>query len=245
MISDYIIIIVFIIVAIILKSPKFKGIIGEKSVSSKLKKLDNNKYKVINDLMIKNSNRTSQIDHIVISEYGIFVIETKNYKGWIIGNEYDDYWKQVIYKRKEKLRNPIKQNYGHVKALENYLKNYENIKIIPIVVFTYEATLKVNAKSSVIYTKDLLNNINSYKDKVISKDNVDKIYSMLSKVNIIDNKVRKQHVKDIRKEVSNKEIKVKNNICPKCNSKLVLRKGKYGDFYGCENFPKCRFTKKI
>lgn len=143
------------------------------------------------------------------------------------------------------MRNPIKQNYGHVKALENYLKNYENIKIIPIVVFTHEATLKVNVKSSVIYTKDLLNTISSYKEKVISKEKVDSIYNMLSKVNINDNEVRKQHVKNIRKDVNNKENKVKNNICPKCNSKLVLRKGRYGDFYGCENFPKCRFTKKV
>jgi len=54
----------------------------------------------------------------VVSNYGIFVIETKNYKGWIIGNEFDDYWTQVIFKRKEKLYNPIKQNYGHIQALK-------------------------------------------------------------------------------------------------------------------------------
>lgn len=56
------------------------------------------------------------IDHVVISKYGVFVIETKNYRGWIIGNEKSEYWTQVIYKRKERLYNPIKQNYGHIKA---------------------------------------------------------------------------------------------------------------------------------
>lgn len=66
MVWSYVVIIVAIIVAILAKSPTFKGAIGEKNVSIKLKKLDNNKYKVINDLMIKNSNRTSQIDHVVV-----------------------------------------------------------------------------------------------------------------------------------------------------------------------------------
>jgi hypothetical protein len=47
--------------------------------------------------------KTTQIDHVVVSEYGVFVIETKNYTGWIVGDEKSDYWTQVIYKRKERL----------------------------------------------------------------------------------------------------------------------------------------------
>jgi hypothetical protein len=76
-----------IIIALILKkfTPRILGIIGEKSVASFLSALDSKKYLLINDLMIKNEVRTSQIDHVVISNYGIFVIETKNYEGWIMG----------------------------------------------------------------------------------------------------------------------------------------------------------------
>jgi hypothetical protein len=70
-----------------LNSPKIKGIIGEKSISSILYFLDKSKYKVINNIVLKKDTKTSQIDHIVISDFGIFVIETKNYKGWIIGHE--------------------------------------------------------------------------------------------------------------------------------------------------------------
>ena len=49
----------------------------------------------------------------------IFVIETKNYKGIITGNEYDDNWNQILFNNKEVLRNPIKQNNGHIKALKD------------------------------------------------------------------------------------------------------------------------------
>lgn len=80
--------------------------------------------------MLKVGDKTTQIDHVVIPNYGIFVIETKNYKGWIIGNEFDDYWKQIIYKRKEKLHNPIKQNYGHIMVLKEHLSDFPDIKYI-------------------------------------------------------------------------------------------------------------------
>ena len=77
--------------------PKIKGYLGEKAVSNRLSKLDQSKYKVINNLMLQVGNKTTQIDHIVVSNYGIFVIETKNYMGWIIGNEYDEYCFIGIY----------------------------------------------------------------------------------------------------------------------------------------------------
>lgn len=90
--------------------PKIKGAVGEYKVSAKLKRLKKKDYIVLNDLLLKNGNSTSQIDHIVISKSGIFVIETKNYKGWIHGHQNSEYWTQTIYKHKRKLRNPIKQN---------------------------------------------------------------------------------------------------------------------------------------
>jgi len=116
--------IILIIIAVVLKkfTPRIHGIIGERPVASFLSALDSKKYLIINDLMIENEGKTSQIDHVVISNYGVFVIETKNYDGWILGDESSNYWTQVIYKRKEKLYNPIKQNYGHVQAIKNILK---------------------------------------------------------------------------------------------------------------------------
>lgn len=67
-------------------------------------------YIVINNLKLNTKGTISQIDHLVVSNYGIFVIETKNYKGWILGNEDSQNWTQVIYKYKNKFYNPVLQN---------------------------------------------------------------------------------------------------------------------------------------
>ena len=63
--------------------PDVKGFIGEKTVASELDRLPSEEYRILNDVLISFGSGSSQIDHIVISIYGIFVIETKNYKGWI------------------------------------------------------------------------------------------------------------------------------------------------------------------
>jgi hypothetical protein len=142
------------ILTIISKSPKLKGIIGEKAVAYRLKKLDPQYYKVLHDITIPSQyGRTTQIDHIIFSEFGIFVIEAKNYHGWIIGKEHAEYWTQVIYKRKEKLYNPLRQNYGHVEALKNLLGDLPKMHYIPIVTFSGRAELKVEVQSLVIYNK--------------------------------------------------------------------------------------------
>ena len=119
-------IIAVILIYIILRiySPKIKGSFGEAKVNTKLNFLGKD-YIVLNDILIKSSNGyTSQIDELVLSEYGIFVIEIKNYKGWIFGNERSENWTQVIYKEKFTFRNPIKQNWSHIYALKNVLSKY-------------------------------------------------------------------------------------------------------------------------
>ena len=104
----FIIILFVIFIAYGYYLPQIKGIIGESRVSRKLENLNHEEFKVLNDVLLNTSNGFSQIDHIVISIYGIFVIETKNYTGWIHGNENSEYWIQTIYKKKTKFRNPIK-----------------------------------------------------------------------------------------------------------------------------------------
>lgn len=223
---------------------KIKGYFGEQAVSRKLSKLNPSKYRVINNLMLQVGNKTSQIDHIVVSNYGIFVIETKNYKGWIIGNEYDEYWKQVIYKRKEWLYNPIKQNYGHIMALKEVLNEYKDLNYISIVAFTTNADLKVNTKTDVIYITRLLKTIKKYDEDTVSDKDKEFIYKKLLSLNVDSKDNRKAHVQAIHRDIKEKNNKVKADLCPRCSGELVVRKGKYGQFKGCSNFPKCRFIAK-
>jgi len=224
--------------------PKIKGALGEKSVAFLLSGLDKTKYKLINKIMLQVGNKTTQIDHVIVSNYGIFVIETKNYKGWIIGKEFDDNWKQVIYKRKEKLHNPIKQNYGHIQALKEILNEFEDINYISIIAFTTRADLKVTSKTDVVYTINLPKTIKKYKAENIPDLVKEDIYTKLVSLNVDSKETRKTHVKAIHKTLAEKTIKVNSGYCPKCGGKLVLRNGRYGQFKGCGNFPRCRFISK-
>lgn len=233
------------VIILLIYMPRIKGAIGEKSVALFLSNLDKSKYKLINNLMLQIGGKTTQIDHVVVSNYGIFVIESKNYKGWIIGNEYDDYWKQVIYKRKEKLYNPIRQNYGHIKVLQQVLSQYPQINFISIVAFTTRATLKVNTKTHVTYTLRLPKIIKQYTEERISDDIKEQIYAKLISLNVDSKENRAAHIHNIKSNIAHKNANVNNNICPRCGGSLVIKKGKYGQFKGCSNYPKCRFTADI
>jgi hypothetical protein len=224
--------------------PKIKGILGEKSVAIILLSLDPKKYIVMHDLLIHSGGKTSQIDHVVVSNYGIFVIETKNYKGWIVGKEFDDQWTQVIYRHKERLRNPIKQNFGHIQALKETLSSFGDIPYISIVAFTLKATLKVRTNSNVVYTVNLPRTIGRYKNESISDEVKERIRQTLTSANIDDKEARKDHIRSIRNDLSDTSTKIHMNVCPKCGSGLVMRNGRYGPFKGCSNFPRCKFIAK-
>jgi hypothetical protein len=224
--------------------PKIKGSFGEKSVGFFLSRLNKSKYMVINNLMLQIGNRTTQIDHVVISNYGVFAIETKNYNGWIIGKEFDDYWKQVIYKRKEKFYNPIKQNYGHIQALKEVLYEFPDVNYISIVVFTTKADLKVTSKTDVVYTVNLLKAIEKHNIETLADPIKEQIYSKLISLNVNNKENRIVHVNEIHNRLAADDEKIRNKICPKCGGALVLRKGKYGQFIGCNNYPKCKFIVK-
>lgn len=236
----------FIIILIVYKvfAPQIKGFFGEKAVSTFLSTLDPSKYLIINDLLIPKGQKTAQIDHVVVSNYGIFVIETKNYKGWILGNEYDDYWTQVIYKRKERLYNPIKQNSGHIRALSDVLKGYPNLRFISIVAFTTKCDLKVRTTTDVVYTINLSSTIKKYTELCMSDEIKTQIYSKLINSSIKGRESKKNHIESIKNAQVDKSYKLAINICPRCGGNLVRRNGKYGYFTGCDNFPRCRFIIK-
>lgn len=240
---ELIIVLVVIVLIVKFKSPNIKGSIGERKVSKALNILDNNEYKIINNLMIRTDRGTTQIDHVVISVYGIFVIETKNYQGFIFGNENDDKWKQVIDKRSYKFRNPIMQNYGHVVLLRKRLNLDKDLLVVSLIAFTNRASLRVNTQTPVMYDNNIVNYIRSYREKVISENYMMRLYYDLLMSNIDSKDTRKEHVENIRMNLRNMENSIRNNVCPRCGKELVRRNGKHGQFIGCSGFPRCRFVR--
>lgn len=193
---------------------------------------------------MRTNRGTTQIDHIVISIYGIFVIETKNYKGWITGSEQGEYWTQNIYGNKKSFRNPIRQNYGHRKALEQILG--ENQHFIMIVAFSEDADIKVQTqKEHVIYMKHINRCIKELSvQKWYTIEEVKAMAALIEKNRLREDKDKKEHVTTTRKKGQEDHQKLNAHICPRCGGALILRHGKYGDFYGCQNYPKCRYTMK-
>ena len=136
-----------------LNSPTIKGKMGESAVRSRLgKDLDQKIYIPFHDLIIPAGSGTTQIDHIYVSVFGIFVVETKNYTGWIFGSEKQAYWTQTIYKEKHRFQNPLRQNYAHIKALAALLKLPESV-FHSVVVFTGDCELKTEMPPNVCRTR--------------------------------------------------------------------------------------------
>lgn len=226
---------------------KLKGDIGELVAAKFLKNLDKSKYKVIHDLKINNPTshtKTSQIDHLVVSKYGIFAVETKAYKGKIYGKEYSRNWSQYLGNKKYEFMNPILQNYGHIKSLEALLdKSYPDIKYFSIIAFSPEANLDaVEVKDAKIckisQVGKLIEDLST--EEIINSEDLDKIIELIKENKSFQTDYG--HTRDIKKIKKETQAKIKAGICPRCGGKLVEREGKYGKFIGCSNFPKCRFV---
>lgn len=239
-----ILIIAVIILKVFLRSPKVRGQAGESHVSNDLSRLPS-EYKVLNDVIVPSKNGTSQIDHIVVSPYGVFVIETKNYTGWIFGSENSDQWKETFKTTKGNFfRNPIKQNWGHVYALSDFL-NYDKSYFKPIVVFSNCASLDVDSTMPVIYMKQLKGTILGYTEPILTEDSVNDIYSRIMEANQVGSEAHDKHVINVRNNLAKHDIAISEGKCPRCGGDLKLRSGKYGQFYGCSNYPRCKFTQKL
>lgn len=231
------------VVIIFFKTPFFKGFIGEviiNFVSTIF--LDKSKYHLIRNVTLPTENGTTQIDHIIVSKYGIFVVETKNMKGWIFGGEHQKMWTQTIFKHKTKFQNPLHQNYKHVKTLQDTL-NIEPEKIISVIVFVGDATFKTSMPANVNYPRGYINFIKSMNKILLSDAEIKEAIRIIESGRFERSfKTHREHVKHVKNIVKEKQ---NTKICPKCGCSMVLRTVKKGtnagnQFWGCSQFPKCR-----
>src|SRR5690606_24850141 len=98
-------------------------------------------YHRFHNVMLRTPDGATQIDHVFVSRFGVFVVETKHIKGWIFGSEADRKWTQIIYGEKRYFKNPLRQNYKHVKAVEQAL-GLEERAVHSVIVFTANTTFK-------------------------------------------------------------------------------------------------------
>jgi len=211
-----------IISTIIFKSSWFKGKFGEWFVAQILKfRLPKNEYQVIHNVTLPTEDGyTTQIDHIILSEYGIFVLETKNMKGWIFGSENDKTWTQKIFKVTNTFQNPLRQNYKHTKTLANLL-NIDEKLIFSVVVFIGDSTFKTQMPENVVYGGKVINYILSKKVIILSHTEIAEIKNMiLSKMLTRSLETDIVHIKNVKEIVASKQISPQHS--PKSFSNLSL-----------------------
>lgn len=128
---------------------------------------------LLNNITLKlDDGTTTQIDHIVISQKGILVIETKDYSGWIFGKANDTHWTQTHYKLKRRFQNPLRQNYRHLKAVQEMLDFMPEEAVQGLIVFTSRSKFKTHRPDHVVYESELRGYLSAFKTEQISLNRV-------------------------------------------------------------------------
>jgi len=218
---------------------------GELAVSNILNSLPEN-YKVFNDLMLFGSKGTIQIDHIVLSKNGIFVIETKNYKGEVFGYSNEKNWKKINHDKEISFYNPILQNKAHISTLKMILQEKNEAIFIPIVAFSDECNVSIqnnDSKNLITNFSNLCSTIKNFNQEKLSNEQLLQIESKIKSLRLDSKKYEKKHIQTIKKSIATNGKYSEYGNCPSCNGLLILHNGNKGFFLGCENYPKCKFTK--
>jgi restriction system protein len=236
-----------VLVATVVQSSWFKGVLGEFVINlSTNLMLDKDRYHLIKNVTLPTDTGTTQIDHIIVSEYGVFVVETKNMKGWIFGGQHQKNWTQKIFKHTNKFQNPLHQNYKHLKVLEQLLGLQES-QLHSVVVFIGDSTFKTEMPENVTYGGGYLRYIKSQTEPVLATEDVTNIIDQIESGRFPRSfTTHRQHTKHVRTIIQEKEKDTADTVtCPRCDGAMVLRTAKKGSsagqaFWGCEKFPTCR-----
>jgi hypothetical protein len=222
-----------------------KGDIGESRISILNESgLDENHIGLDNILIPLPDGGTTQIDHIVVSPYGLYIIETKNMGGWIYGNEYDSQWTQVLYKQKYTFQNPLRQNYKHCQVIASAL-NLDNSLVHSVIVFIGDSEIKTPLPANVCNGGTAyLNYIKQPREARIPLPELPRLIAAIQKLrleNSAENCTR--HIAYIE------QIRIEPR-CPRCGGKMEKRIAQNGPhagkaFYGCSKYPRCHGTRPI
>jgi hypothetical protein len=244
-----------------------KGALGEYMIYERLKYLEADGGRFLFNLYIpKGDKKTTEIDVLLLHPKGIFVFESKNYSGWIYGNETQNYWTQVLPGRgnshKNSFYNPILQNDTHIRHLFAIIGT--EMPTYSVVTFSNHCVLKnISVQRNGVF---VLNNsnigilIDVVRDMTVcdalSPIRIERIYNKLYPYTQTGEEVKITHIQQIEERRNQIQLNPNERIkhptqegdiyCPKCGAKLVLRTAKNGEnagnqFYGCSNYPRCRY----
>ena len=245
--------ILLLILVSFFKTPYGKGVSGEFQINIIAKlRLDKEIYHLFKNVTLPTEDGTTQIDHVIVSKYGVFAIETKNMKGWIYGGEKQKMWTQQIYRHKTKFQNPLHQNYKHTQTLQAALE-LDPDKLFSVVVFIGDSDFKTSMPDNVVYAGSYIRYIKSKQQPILSDFEVLNICQKIEmgrltpsfKTHINHARHVKAIVEQKRQQSVRKPQTPNDNACPKCGQPMLLRTARSGanqgkQFWGCSGYPKCR-----
>lgn len=211
-----------------------KGRNGEFLIYKCLKKMEENGAKFLfNVYLPKEDGQTTEIDVLMICSKGIFVFESKNYSGWIFGNESQKNWHQTLRGRRgrsqvEHFYNPIMQNRSHINYLKRVLGN--QIPMHSVIVFSNRCTLKKLQIKSTNVSIIKLNHVfsvvsdicNRCSVNVLSETSISEIYNKLYPFTQVDKATKTQHIANIQSKLSNIPTQqTVNRIVPSDSSQIT------------------------
>lgn len=230
----------------------WKRCLAETNLSSILESLPKSKYKIYHDLILPTANGMAQVDHIVLSPYGIFVIGVKNNKGKISGAQSCRYWTETINGHRYKFCNPVQQNQNIIEALKELLQFKDETLYTSIIAFSSNSYLTTSSDHIVTYTGKVRSIIEDYNEVKLGQDMVDILSKKLSLASISKKQMKCSHKEMIidRSNTRSNNITNRNDLaiprryCPLCNGIIHRMQGKHGSFWGCSNYPKCKYHLK-
>ncbi len=196
-----------------------KGNYGEFLTFTKLEKLSDQNKLLTNLYIPRDDGTTTEVDLVMISPTGIYVFESKNYSGWIFGDEKNKNWTQTLENgQKNRFYNPIWQNKAHINALEAVL-NLNDDAFKSYIIFSERCTLKkINVTSpnvKVIKRDQLIKTIKKdIKDspELLTPEEVNQIYLSLQKYANVDEVVKQEHIDNIKsKSIYSESLEQSNN----------------------------------
>ena len=193
-------------------------------------------------VVIPTSRGSSEIDHLVVSPYGVFVVELKDRSGWILGNAADAQWTAVHFRDQYRFQNPIHQNFGHLKALEEFLR-LERRLMFGVVVFRGDFEFKTPVPDGVL-CHQYKAWIAGHREVVMDAASVSRCVELLRTKAGYGRAAAREHVRGIRARYAS------DTVCPKCGGELRVRTQRRGDrpgshFLGCSRYPACKFTRNL
>ena len=199
----------------VLTREEWVGKWGEDLIEKKLRYINKKigeKGKILRNVYLpKYNGETSEVDVAYITQKGIFVFESKNYSGWIFGNERNEYWTVTLPNEKNQFYNPVMQNRTHLKWMKEFVG--EDIPLFSIIVFsercelkkvtTYSDDVKVIKEGSIFET---IRDFWSESPDMVSEERIEELYARLKERTEVDKATKEAHVENIERKYKRSNI---------------------------------------